>query len=104
MALLLGAGMSLSFAQASAMAAKMAIAAEMAMPGPDGCDGCNGDDPDDADLNCLAVCGAAVHGLLPADPTEPPRTSRTGLHSTYLVLDGRTNTPDHGPPKILILG
>jgi hypothetical protein len=102
MALLLGVGMSLSLVQASAMAAKMAVTRVMAAPGSGGCDGCGDDDPDGVDLvSCLAACGAALHGLLPGEPADLPRASRTGFHTTRPVFHGRTNTPDHGPPKIL---
>jgi hypothetical protein len=103
MALLLGAGMSLSVVDASAMAAKMAVTGVMVTPGSGGCDGC-GDDPDGVDLvSCLAACGAALHGLLPGELLTLPSASRTDFQSTRLHLSGQFHSPDHGPPKILTL-
>lgn len=96
--------MSLFFVQASAMAAKMGIAASMTTSGSDCCQGCDGADSDGVDLSsCPAVCGAAVQGLPPAEHAHLPRASRAVFNTIDLVFDGRTNTPDHGPPKILTL-
>ena len=105
MALLLGVGVSLPLVQASAMAAKMAVAAEMAMPGSDGCDGCGGGDLGGADTrSCLAICAGGALGLLPGEPADLPATFRASFHAAHVLCGGRTTTPDHGPPKILTLG
>jgi hypothetical protein len=105
MALLLGVGMSLSLVQASAMAAKMAVTGVMTTPGSGACDGCADDGPDGVDLSsCLAACGAALHGLLPGEPADLPAAFRAGIDTTYLLFSGRMIAPEHGPPKILILG
>jgi len=105
LALLLGAGVSLSFGQASAMSVHMAIAAETADVGSDGCDGCDGADDSGADaMSCLSVCASATHGLLPGEPAELPWASRAGFQIAHVLSNGHVSSPDHGPPKLLILG
>ncbi len=101
LALVLGLGMSLAFVQAGLMAAEMAVSAEAS--GPSGCDGCGGGDGDTDIGTCLSVCGSA-HGLLPGEPVALFPASRTGFQTAGLAFGGRTNGPDHGPPKILTLG
>ena len=102
LALLLALGMSLSLVQAGLMAAEMAFAADAAQPCPHGCDGC---DETDVDAGvCLSVCGAAAHGLLPGEPVALPSGARASFQGGYLILGGRSHSPDPGPPKALILG
>jgi hypothetical protein len=97
--------MSLSYVQTSAMAVEMGIAAPMSTSGSDDCHGCDDGDLDGADLSsCLAVCGAAVQGLPPAQSADLPQASQSDLYTVDPVFSGRTNTPDHGPPKLLTLG
>jgi hypothetical protein len=105
LALVLALGMSLSVVQGSLMAAEMAVAADGAHHGPSGCDGCGGGDHQDMDAGtCLAVCGTAAQGLMPGELLTLPLASRTGFQVTRLHLSGQFHSPDHGPPKNLILG
>jgi len=105
LALLLGLGMSLSFVQGIVMAAGMAIAAGEAHRGPSGCDGCGGGDHKDMKAGiCPSICGSAAQGLLPGEPPALPPASRATFETVRLLLDGRSNSPDHGPPKTLTLG
>jgi hypothetical protein len=105
LAFLLGLGMSLSLVQGGVMAAEMAVAADGAHHGPSGCDGCGGGDHEGMDAGtCLAVCGTAAQGLMPGELLTLPSASRTGLQVARLHLSGQFHSPDHGPPKILILG
>jgi len=105
LAVLLGLGMSLSFVQGSLMAAEMAVAADGGQHGPSGCDGCGGSDHEDMDAGtCLAVCGTVAQGLLPGELLTLPSASRTDIQIARLHLSGQFHSPDHGPPKILILG
>jgi hypothetical protein len=97
--------MSLSFVQGGVMAAETAFAADNANPGPSGCDDCGGSDHEGMDGGtCLAVCGSATQGLMPGELLTLPSASRTGFQSTRLHLSGQFHSPDHDPPKILILG
>jgi hypothetical protein len=105
LALALALGMSLSVVQGSVMAAEMAIAADDAHHGPSGCDGCRGGDHHGMDAGtCLAVCGTAAQALMPGELLTLPSASRTGFHVARLHLSSQFHSPDHGPPKILILG
>ena len=105
LAALLGLGMSLSLVQGGVMAAEMAVATDGAHHGPSGCDGCGGGDHKDMNAGiCLSACGSAAQGLLPAEPAAQPPASGASFQAVYLLLDGRFNRPDHGPPKTLTLG
>ena len=105
LAVFLGLGMSLSFVQGGVMAVETAFAADDAHHGPSGCDGCGGSDHEGMDAGtCLAVCGSATQGLMPGELLTLPSASRTDFQSTRLHLSGQFHSPDHGPPKILILG
>ena len=105
LAVLLGLGMSLSLVQGGVMAAGMAIAADDAHHGPSGCDGCGGGDHHGMDAGtCLAVCGTAAQVLMPGELLTLPSASRTGFQVARLHLSSQFHSPDHGPPKILILG
>jgi hypothetical protein len=102
---LLGLGMSLSFVQGSVMAAAMAVQADGAHHGSSGCDGCSGCDHTDMNAGtCLAACGHAAQGLMPGELLTLPSASRTDFQVARLHLSGQFHRPDHGPPKILILG
>ena len=97
--------MSLSVVQGSLMAAEMAVAADDAHHGPSGCDGCGGGDHQGMDAGtCLAFCGIAAEGLMPGELLTLPSASRMGLQIARLHPSGRFHSPEHGPPKILILG
>jgi hypothetical protein len=105
LAVLLALGMSLSFVQGGVMAAEMAVAADDTHHGPSDCHGCGGSDHEGMDAGtCLAVCGTAAQGLMPGGLLTLPSASRTDFQSTRLHLSGQFHSPDHGPPKILILG
>lgn len=101
--LVLALGTNLSFMQAGLMAGEMAISAECGHVGPSGCDGCGDGDGDVDASTCLSVCGSAAHGLLPGEPVALPPASRASFQADCFVMGGQTETPDHGPPKILIL-
>jgi hypothetical protein len=104
LALLLALGMSLSFVQGGLMAAEMAVSAEAGHSGSGDCDGCGSrDHTADAGM-CLSVCGSAAHGMLPAEPLALSSASRASFQAVYLLLAGRSHSPDHGPPKLLTLG
>ena len=105
LAVLLGLGMSLSFVQGGVMAAEMAVATDDGHHGPNGCSGCGGGDHNDMNAGtCVAVCGPAAQGLMPGELLTLPSASRTGFQVARLHLSSQFHSPDHGPPKILILG
>jgi hypothetical protein len=97
--------MSLSFVQASVMAAAMAVAADGADHGSSGCDACGGGDHNDMDAGtCLTVCASAAQGLMSGELLTPPSASRMVYQIAQQLVSGRSHTPDHGPPKTLTLG
>jgi hypothetical protein len=102
LALALALGMSLSFVQGGLMAAEMAVS--VGHTGSSECDGCGGSDHGADAGMCLSVCGAAAHGMLPGQPVAVPAASRASFQAGYLVLDGRSHSPDPGPPRSLTLG
>jgi hypothetical protein len=105
LALLLALGMSWSFVQAGLMAAEMAVSAEASHTGSTDCDGCSGSDHKGMDAGtCLVVCGTTAQGLMPGELLTLPSASRPSLQVARLHLSGRFHSPEHGPPKILILG
>jgi hypothetical protein len=105
LAFLLGLGMSLSCVQGSVMAAAMAVQADGAHHASCGCDGCSGCDHTDMNAgSCLTACGHAAQGLMRGELLTLPSASRTDFQVARLRLSGQFHRPDHGPPKILILG
>jgi hypothetical protein len=105
LAAFLGLGLSLSAVQAGIMSVQMEIAAMLPEPGSDECAGCGGGDDGRVEVDsCLSVCGAAAHALLPGGPVALPSASRASIRARYLVLGGRSHSPDPGPPKALVLG
>jgi hypothetical protein len=105
LAVLLGLGMSRSLVQGGVMAAEMAIAADDSHHGPSGCNGCGRGDHNDMNAGtCLAACGPAAQGVMPGKLLALPPASRTDFQIARQHLSGQLHTPDHGPPKILILG
>ena len=105
LAVLLGLGMSLSFVQGGVMAAEMAVAADDCSSRAGRLHGCGGGDHNDMNAGtCSAVCGPAAQGLMPGELLTLPSASRTGFQVARLHLSSQFHSPDHGPPKILILG
>ena len=104
LALLVALGMSLSVVQGGLMAAEMAVAADGAHTGR---------------VAATAVAAAITTTWMPA-PAWPCAglplmacclgncdaaiSFSTGLQVARLHLGGQFHSPDHGPPKILILG
>jgi hypothetical protein len=101
LALLLGLGTSPSYVQGGVMAAEMGLATDGARHGPGGCDGCDHERMDAG--VCLAVCGSAAQGLMPAELLTLPSASRADFQTARVHLSGQFHSPDHGPPKILTL-
>jgi hypothetical protein len=104
LALVLALGMSMSFVQGGLMAAELAVSAEAGHTGSSDCDGCGGSDHKTDAGMCLSMCASAAQGILPGEPVALPPASRASFQVARLVLDGRSNSPDHGPPKTLTLG
>jgi hypothetical protein len=104
MALVIALGMSLSVVQGGLMAAEMAVSAEAGHTGSSDCDGCGGSDHKADAGMCLSVCGSAAHGLVPAELLALPPASGASFQAVHLLFEGRSNSPDHGPPKTLTLG
>jgi hypothetical protein len=101
---LLGLGMSWSFVQGGVMATEMAVAADGAQHAPGDCNGCAGGHQGMNATTCLALCGIVVQGLMSGELLTPPSVSRMGLQVARLHLSSQFYSPEHGPPKILILG
>ena len=105
LALVLALGMSLSVIQGGLMTAEMAVAADGADHGAGGCGGCGGGDHQGIDTGiCLTICGTTAQGLMPGELLTPPSASRMRLQVARLHLSGQFYSPEHGPPKIIILG
>jgi hypothetical protein len=102
LALLLALGSGLALVHGSLMTAELAVAGEGDHPGPNGCDRCDDshDGATDADT-CLSLCVSAAQGLLPAEPIAAPPAARATFDAVGLIPGGRTNSPEHGPPKLL---
>jgi hypothetical protein len=100
------AGLGMSPVQASTMAAKMAVAADMGasgmdMPSHDGCSGCPDQRPDDGKMTaCPQACVAPSLAVLPGDPAlavASPVPSFAPLPIAF--LHGRNAVPDPYPPR-----
>ena len=104
LALALALGMSLSLVQGGLMAAEMAVSADPGHTGSSECDDCGDSDHGTDAGMCLSVCGAAAHGMLPGQPVAAPAASPASFQAGYLMLGGRSHSPDPGPPKSLTLG
>lgn len=84
------------------MAAELAVSTDAGHPGPNGCDGCDdGHDCATGADTCLSLCVSAAQGLLPAEPIASPPASRGTFDAAGLIPGGRSNSPEHGPPKLL---
>lgn len=96
---LLALGLSMSTVQASGMAAKMAVMADMnGMLAQGGCDGC-GDDGTAPDGACLSVC--AIPAVASGSPCIGAWAAQgIGLAAqTDLFPSGRVFAPDPRPPR-----
>lgn len=100
--LIVALGISLSFVQSGLMAAGMAVAADHgSVPCPD----CGGGDDGAPDAGtCIAVCGSLSHALPVGGPAAPSETFRLAFQAGDLIRNGRSQRPDHGPPKLSTLG
>jgi hypothetical protein len=103
LAVLLGLGMSLSSVQGGVMATEMGVATHDAHHGrPSGCGGCEQQGMNAS--TCLVLCGIVVQALVPAELLTLPSAFRIGFQVARLHLSSQFDSPEHGPPKILILG
>jgi hypothetical protein len=104
LALFLALGSSLSLVHGSLMAAEQAVSTDAGHAGPGGCDGCDdGQDCATDSGTCLSQCASAVPGVLPGEPIASPPTSRAALDAAVLILGGCSQSPEHGPPKLVTL-
>lgn len=101
LAVFVAAGMGLSVAQASGMAARMATMSDMAMPDHGDCQGCR-DQPGDSGMKALAcgnLCAAPVIAPLPLAAIVPAGEKAASVAAPDLFLDGRSLPPDPAPPR-----
>jgi hypothetical protein len=105
LALLLAFGSGLALVHGSLLAAELVVSADADHPGPDGCDGYRDGYACAIDTDtCLTHCTSAAQGLLPGEPIASPTASRAAFDAGGLIPAGRTNSPEHGPPKLLAPG
>lgn len=104
LALLLALGSSLAFVQGSLSAAEMAVSAEAGHAGPGGCDDCGGHDCEADAAACLSLCASAAQGMPPGEQIASPPISRPVFEVVGLAAGGRSNSPEHGPPKLIAIG
>ncbi|RVQ50518.1 hypothetical protein CN245_27490 [Sinorhizobium meliloti] len=105
LAALLAAGMGLSVAQASGMAAKMATMSDMAMSDHGDCQGCP-DNPHSAmkAMACGNVCAAAVVAPLPAAVLVPTGQKAASVAPPERQLTSNAWPPDPDPPRTSNIG
>jgi hypothetical protein len=106
LAVFVAAGMGLSIAQASGMAARMATMSDMAMPDHGDCQGCP-DQPGDGGMKamaCVNACAAPVIAPLPLAAVVPAGEKPTSVAAPDLFLDGRFLPPDPAPPRTSDIG
>jgi hypothetical protein len=98
-------GMSLWLAQDGAVAAEMAVSTEAGGCAAGSCDGCRGGADSAAGAGaCVAACAAAAQVVPPEEVLTSASASRAGLQPCRSSPDGRCDSPDHGPPKVLTFG
>jgi hypothetical protein len=100
LALILTFGSGLVLVHGGLAAAEAALLADAGHHGPNGCDGCDHDCATDTG-SCLALCASAAPGLLPGEPPASPPGARAALDAVVLIPAGCSNSPEHGPPKLL---
>ncbi|AUX78652.1 hypothetical protein [Sinorhizobium fredii] len=106
LAVFVAAGMGLSVAQASDMAARMATMSDMAMPDHGDCQGCP-DQPGDGGMKAMAcgnICAAPVIAPLPLAAALPAGENLAFMAAPDLFLNGRTLPPDPDPPRTSDIG
>ena len=96
--LITASGMGLWLVEGGAMAAQTAAPAE-----PADCAALSGDGTHGAAGSgaCLVICAAVAQAILPAEPPAPPPASQAAFQAPAVSSDGRSYSPDHGPPKLL---
>ncbi|RTL91474.1 hypothetical protein EJV44_19650 [Ancylobacter aquaticus] len=105
LAVLVTAGMNLSMAHASDVAAKRVATADVGVSAYDGCQGCpNGGDHGMKAAACAALCATPVLAVLPQEAPAPAlqRTVSFAVHS--LLLHGMALPPDPYPPRPTYIG
>jgi hypothetical protein len=105
LAVLVTAGLSLSVAQASDMAAKMSMATEMAASGHSGCHACDGGDAGNAKAaTCAAVCAPFLATLPQAAPMAVAEMATIAPLPEDELRRGTEPPPNRTPPRTLTLG
>ena len=103
--LVVASGMGLWLAPGAETAAETAAAAELAECAALRCDGCGAGGHGEAGSGaCPAFCPAAAQAILPAGPPAAPRAARAAFQAPAVSADGRSCSPDHGPPRFQTLG
>ncbi len=106
LATFVAAGMGLSVAQASGMAARMAMMSEMATLDHGDCQDCP-DQPGDGGMKAMAcgnVCAAPVVAPLPAIAFIPPRETPATVAVRASLLIGIALPPEPYPPRTSDIG
>lgn len=106
LAALVAAGMGLSAAQASGMAAKMATISEMGMSVHGDCQDCPDGSADRGmkAMACGTVCAAPAVAPLPIAALVPTGEKATPFAVGDLPLNGRALPPDPDPPRTSDIG
>ncbi|WP_331374759.1 hypothetical protein [Sinorhizobium chiapasense] len=105
LAIFVAAGMGLSVAQASGMAARMATMSDMATPDHGDCQHCP-DQPENSmkAMACGNVCAAPVLAPLPLAAVVPDGEKPASAVARDLFLDGTPPPPDPDPPRTSDIG
>ncbi|OCP36077.1 hypothetical protein BC360_26005 [Ensifer sp. LC163] len=105
LAVFVAAGMSLSVAHASGMAARMATISDMAMPDHGDCQDCPEPPPDSVKtMACGNVCAAPAVAPLPIAVLLPIGETVASFAAGGLLLSGRALLPDPDPPRTSDIG
>ncbi|MDW9364136.1 hypothetical protein CN172_20020 [Sinorhizobium meliloti] len=106
LAVFVAAGMGVSAAQASDMAASMATMSEMDMSAEGGCEDCPNQSPDSGmkTMACGTVCAAPVLAALPTALPLPSCEKAGSLLPRDTLLRGRALPPDPYPPRTSDIG
>ncbi|WP_234835190.1 hypothetical protein [Sinorhizobium meliloti] len=106
LAVFVAAGMGVSAAQASDMAASMATMSEMDMSAEGGCEDCPDQSPDNGmkAMACGMVCAAPVLAALPTALPLPSCERAVSLLPCDTLLHGMALPPDPYPPRTSDIG